>query len=104
MKAWEWANTGLPMTGLSMAAVVRLKKEERARFWSVYGPWALKNGWRAGDAINIFWEEELETDVGELRERLGIEPPPDLREIRKADRERRKKEKQAREALKSNTI
>jgi ubiquinone biosynthesis protein COQ4 len=104
LKAWEWANTGLPMTGLSMAAIVRLKKEERGRFWSVYGPWALKNGWRAGDAINIFWEEELETDVGELRERLGIEPPPDLREIRKADREKRKMEKQAREALKSTSV
>jgi ubiquinone biosynthesis protein COQ4 len=42
----------------------------------------------------------LETDVGELRTRLGIEKPPDLRDIRKREREekRRMKEKVASES------
>lgn len=98
LKAFEFANTGLPMTGLSMGAVATLKKAERGRFFSVYGPWAIRNGVNAGDVINVYWEEELEGDVDALRTRLGIEKPPDLRGIRKAERETRKREKAEREA------
>lgn len=99
LKAFEFANTLLPMTGLSMAAVLTLKKAERERFWHMYLPWALGNGIRAEEVVNVYWEEQLERDVDELREELGIEKPPDLRGIRKADRERRKAEKKAREAV-----
>ena len=49
--------------------------------------------------INIYWEEELETDIDDLRARLGIEKPPDLRAMRKAEREARKKEKEAKENM-----
>jgi ubiquinone biosynthesis protein COQ4 len=35
----------------------------------------------------------LESDVTELRAELGIEQPPDLREIRKQERLRKKAEK-----------
>jgi ubiquinone biosynthesis protein COQ4 len=101
LKAFEFANTLLPMTGLSMAAVATLKKGERQRFFSIYGPWAIRNGMLAEDVINVFWEEELETDVEVLRTRLGIEKPPDLREIRKTERERKKKEKLGKEATTS---
>jgi ubiquinone biosynthesis protein COQ4 len=38
----------------------------------------------------------LERDVTTLRKRLGIEQPPDLRNIRKAERAKRKAEKEAR--------
>ena len=71
LKAFEFANTGLPMTGLSLAAVLRLRKAERRRMWEIYLPWAFQNGWRARDVINVYWEEELETDVDVLRHRLG---------------------------------
>jgi len=71
-----------------------LKSAERGRFWRTYLPWALSNGLRAQDVITVYWEEVLEKDVGELRTELGIEPPPDLRETRKAER---KKAKEARE-------
>lgn len=98
VKAFEFANTLLPMTGLSLAAVVRLKPAERQRFWSVYLPWAVRNGMLAEEVVNVYWEEELETDVGVLRERLGIEVPPDLRETRRLLREAKKKEKLEREA------
>lgn len=94
LKAFEWANTGLPMTGLSMFAALTLKRSERRRFASVYLPWALRNGWRAEEVINVYWEEELESDVDELRARLGVEQPPDLRAIRKREREEKKRLKE----------
>lgn len=91
LKAFEFANTGLPMTALSLAAIVRLKPQERQRLYKTYLPWAFSNGLKSADLINIYWEEELETDVDELRARLGIEPPPDLRETRRKLREAHKK-------------
>lgn len=99
LKAFEWANTGLPMTGLSVFAALTLKKGERARFGQVYLPWALRNGWRADELINVYWEEELETDVEQLRTRLGIERPPDMRKIREREREERKRQKVQAEGL-----
>ena len=104
LKAFEFANTGLPMTGLAVFSVFTLKKKERERFWQVFGPWAVSNGLKAQDVINVYWEEELETDVNELRNRLGIEKPPDLREIRRMEREARKKAKESRDRLSAKTI
>ncbi|KAK3072714.1 Ubiquinone biosynthesis protein [Teratosphaeriaceae sp. CCFEE 6253] len=98
VKAFEFANTVLPMTALSLVAIVRLKPAERKRFFETYLPWAVSNGLKAEEVINVYWEEELETDVDELRRRLGIEIPPDLREIRRKLRDDRKAEKAAREA------
>ncbi|EDU49882.1 ubiquinone biosynthesis protein coq-4 [Pyrenophora tritici-repentis Pt-1C-BFP] len=94
LKAFEFANTGLPMTGLAVFSAFTLKKAEWRRFWDIYGPWATRNGAQSDDVINVYWEEELETDIDKLRERLGIEKPPDLRAMRKAEREARKKEKE----------
>lgn len=102
VKAFEFANTLLPMTALSLFAVMRLKLIERQRFFEIYLPWAVKNGMQSEEVINVYWEEELETDVDELRQRLGIEKPPDLREIRKALRDQKKAEmatKDARERM-----
>jgi ubiquinone biosynthesis protein COQ4 len=90
LKAFEFANTLLPMTGLSMFAVTRLKPDERERFWSIYLPWALENGLRAKEVINVYWEEELERHVDDLRSELGIQRPVDLRAIRKMIRARKK--------------
>ncbi|KIW89995.1 ubiquinone biosynthesis protein COQ4, mitochondrial [Cladophialophora bantiana CBS 173.52] len=98
LKAFEFANTGLPMTGLSLAAIVRLKPLERQRMFQIFLPWAFSNGWKSKDVINVYWEEELETDVGELRQRLGIEQPPDLRAIRKKLKDERRAAKAARAA------
>ena len=90
LKAFEFANTLLPMTGLSLFAFIRLKPSERSRFWNTYLPWALSNGLRSDEIINIYWEEQLERDVDELREELSITQPPDLRETRKILRAQRK--------------
>lgn len=97
LKAFEFANTLLPMTGLSMFAMTTLKPIERKRFWTVYLPWAIKNGVNAKEVINVYWEEELERDVSDLRKELGIEKPVDLREIREKDKARRSAEKEAKQ-------
>lgn len=102
LKAFEFANTLLPMTGLATLAVTTLRPAERARFWSVYGPWALRNGARADEVINVYWEHEMETDVADLRRRLGIEAPPDLRDIRKREREERKRASELQPAAAGN--
>ena len=99
LKAFEFANTLLPMTGLSLFAVARLKKAERARFWNTYLPWAVKNGLRCEEVINVYWEEVLERGVDELRRELGIEQPPDLRETRRTEREARRAAREKRERL-----
>lgn len=95
LKAFEFANTGLPMTGLSLAAIIRLKPIERQRTFEIYLPWAFSNGWKAKDIINVYWEEELETEVEDLRRRLGIEKPPDLRATRKKVRDEQKAAREA---------
>ncbi|TLD22008.1 hypothetical protein PspLS_07850 [Pyricularia sp. CBS 133598] len=94
LKAFEFANTLLPMTGLATFAAFTLREGERRRFVDTYLPWAVKNGLRAKDIINVYWEEELETDVVDLRKALGIEPPPDMRDARKRERDARRRRKQ----------
>ncbi|KAI9813515.1 MAG: Ubiquinone biosynthesis protein [Thelocarpon impressellum] len=90
LKAFEWANTLLPVAGLSLAAAARLTRAERGRFLGTYLPWALHNGLRAEEVVNVYWEEQLGRDVDELRAELGVEKPVDLREARRAERARRR--------------
>ena len=99
LKAFEFANTLLPMTGLSMFAVTRMKPAERSRFWRTYLPWALSNGLKSKEVINVYWEEELERDIDSLRAELGLERPPDLRETRKTIKEQRKAAKEKKEKM-----
>ena len=84
LKAFEFANTRLPMTGLSILAVSKLRLPQRKRFFSTYFPWALSNGIRCQEIINIYWEKELHTDIDDLRTNLGLTRAPDLRKVRKA--------------------
>jgi len=98
LKAFEFANTLLPMTGLSLVAVSRLKAAEQTRFWNVYLPWAVQNGLWSENIINVYWEEELERDVDDLRRALGMERPPDLREARRRSNQQRHGSKGVEEA------
>ena len=91
VKALEAANLGLPMAGLAVGAVARLSKKKRERFWSVYGPWAVRNGLQAESLLNVYWEEELDKGVEEVRKRLRIELPPDLRAMRKREKAERQR-------------
>ncbi|KAJ5766502.1 uncharacterized protein N7511_004118 [Penicillium nucicola] len=94
LKALEFLNTLLPMTGLSLFAFVRMKPAEKERFLSLHLPWAIRSGLRSNELINVYWEEVLEKDVDELRAELNIERPPDLRDIRKMIRQQQKREKE----------
>ena len=87
LKAFEAANLGMPMAGLAVGAVWRLKPKARARFWSMYGPWAVRSGWRAECLLNVYWEECLGVDVDVLRREWGIEKAPDLRVERRRGKE-----------------
>ncbi|KAL5604371.1 hypothetical protein BROUX41_002343 [Berkeleyomyces rouxiae] len=90
LKAFEFANTLIPMTGLSTFSYFTVKGDQRQRLRDIYLPWALRNGLRAKEVINVYWEEWLEKDVNDLRKELGIEPPPDMRTLRKKAREMKK--------------
>ncbi|KAJ5336994.1 uncharacterized protein N7506_005016 [Penicillium brevicompactum] len=94
LKALEFLNTLLPMTGLSLFAFIRMKPAEKERFLSLHLPWAIRSGLRSKELINVYWEEVLEKDVDELRAELNIERPPDLRDIRKMIRQQQKREKE----------
>ncbi|KAJ5819808.1 hypothetical protein N7474_005399 [Penicillium riverlandense] len=94
LKALEFLNTLLPMTGLSLFAFVRMKPAEKERFLSLHLPWAVRSGLASKELINVYWEEVLEKDVDELRAELHIEQPPDLRDIRKMIRLQQKREKE----------
>lgn len=82
LKAFEFVNTGLPMTALSLFAVTRLKPKERDRFFRIYLPWALRSACRSKPLINVYWEEELSTNTNVLLTRLGMEKPPDMHDLR----------------------
>ncbi|KAJ5162342.1 hypothetical protein N7492_007734 [Penicillium capsulatum] len=94
LKALEFLNTLLPMTGLSLFAFIKMKPAEKERFLSIYFPWAVRNGLGSKELINVYWEEVLEKDVNELRAELHIEQPPDLRQIRRMIRQQKKREKE----------
>jgi ubiquinone biosynthesis protein COQ4 len=98
LKLFEWMNTGLPMTGLSVLNVFTLKDAEKERFWEIYAPWAMRTGARCEELISVYWEEEMANDIDELRERLGIEVPEDMRGLRKARRDELKRQKQEAQA------
>ncbi|KAA8916475.1 hypothetical protein TRICI_001338 [Trichomonascus ciferrii] len=87
VKAFEFANTGIPMTGLAaFSEPFKLGPKQRKRLREIYIPWALTNGLRSKPLLNVYWEEVLEKDAEELRQELGIDIPPDLRELRKKEK------------------
>ncbi|GAA6009124.1 hypothetical protein JCM11491_005759 [Sporobolomyces phaffii] len=77
VKWFELANFNLPVAALSSAfGPLRVEAAERRRLWRTYGPWALRSGASAECLIGVEWEKEFETDIDDLRARLGIERAP----------------------------
>lgn len=84
VKVLEFMNMGIPMPGLgALFAPLRLKPLQRDRLYNIYYPWAIRLGLNLKPLINVYWEKILDKDVRELRSELGIEQPPDLRNLRK---------------------
>lgn len=82
LKWLELIQTGLPLAALSATGGVNnsmLSEQERQVLWEVYFPWAIRVGseMREGGLMCTYYEEELETDLGVLRERIGIEVAPE---------------------------
>lgn len=85
VKAFEFANLGIPMTGLAaFSEPFKLKKSQQERLRKTFIPWAITNGLRAKLLLNVYWEKHLESDANELRRELGIDLPPNMREMRKS--------------------
>jgi len=84
LKWLELIQTGLPLAALSATSGVfganGLSTEEREILISVYLPWAMKVGhnMKEHSLLCTYYEEELETDLDVLRERMGIEPAPKI--------------------------
>jgi ubiquinone biosynthesis protein COQ4 len=94
VKVLEYMNIGMPMSGLgAIFAPLRLKPSQKDRLYNIYYPWAIQSGLNSKPLINVYWEKILENDVSQLRSELGIEQPPDLRNLRKEYFEKLKKQK-----------
>ena len=77
VKAFEFANLGLPMTGLAaIGAPFRLSGARRDKL-KQYIPWALRCGGSARSLMTVYWERRWDQDIEELKGELGIwDPPP----------------------------
>ena len=79
LKWLELMQTGLPLAALSATGgSLRVSQKERDILWNVYFPWAVKVGqqMKDGGLMCVYYEEEMETDLNDLRKRIGIEPAP----------------------------
>lgn len=94
VKLLEFMNIGIPMSGLgALFAPLRLKPSQKERLYNIYYPWGFKSGLNSKPLINVYWENILEEDINEFRHKMGIEQPPDLRNLRKKYFEELKKKK-----------
>eukprot|EP00986_Skeletonema_menzelii_P009223 scaffold4146_cov151-Skeletonema_menzelii.AAC.1 len=87
LKWLELIQTGLPLAALSATGGTAvgitsssslLSSQEREVLWEVYFPWAIRvgSGMRENALMCTYYEEELETGLSVLRERLGVEVAP----------------------------
>ncbi|XP_063066147.1 ubiquinone biosynthesis protein COQ4 homolog, mitochondrial isoform X2 [Engraulis encrasicolus] len=77
VKWFEAAQTGLPMCILGAAlGPLRLSSSRLQTLAMSLGPWALRSGSRSRCVLSIFYERRWDQSLEELREELGIEPPP----------------------------
>ncbi|KAI3403916.2 COQ4 [Candida oxycetoniae] len=104
VKVLEFMNIGIPMSGLgALFAPTRLKPSQRKRLREVYYPWAIRSGLYSKPLINVYWERILDKDIHEFRKEMGIEPPPDLRDMRKEHFAKKRKEKELKAAAAAST-
>jgi ubiquinone biosynthesis protein COQ4 len=80
LKYAELFQTELPICALSSTVgSLKLSSQERQVWKDAYLPWAIRVGTGNGTGkkwMNVYWEEEFERDLTELREELGVEVAP----------------------------
>jgi ubiquinone biosynthesis protein COQ4 len=84
LKLLELMQTGLPLAALSVASATisgQLSPREEEVLWSIYLPWAVRVGrgtMKEHGLMCVYYEEEYDTDLEELRKRMGIEVAPSI--------------------------
>ena len=79
LKWLELMQTGLPLAALSATGgSLRLSAQERDILWTVYFPWAIRVGrqMKDGGLMCVYYEEDMDTELSVMRERIGVEPAP----------------------------
>lgn len=78
----EFSHFKLPVAGLSSAfGPLRLKHSwQREDLFTKSGPWAIKQGNRCKPLLGIYWENEWETDLCDLRRRMNLSDVKDWRD------------------------
>ena len=77
LKWLELLQTGLPVAALSATVgSLKLSSDERHVLTNQYLPWAVQMSQQSAYLMNVYYEEEFDTNLDELRERLRIEPAP----------------------------
>ncbi|CCH41628.1 hypothetical protein BN7_1169 [Wickerhamomyces ciferrii] len=71
VKAFEFGNTGLPMTGLACFAWFKLSDKRKARI-NMFD--SFLNGLQSKPFIGVKWEDFMEWDVEDVRKELGVIP------------------------------
>ena len=63
---------------IAKLASINLSAEEQEILWNIYLPWAVRVGrqMKDGGLMCVYYEEEMETKLEELRDRIGMEPAP----------------------------
>ena len=80
VKAFEFANLGLPMAGFAAAfGHLRLTQAKRERLFREFVPWAIKCGSYAQSLITVYWEKRWEQNVEDMKKEFGIWDPPEPR-------------------------
>ena len=85
LKWLELIQTGLPLAAFSatVGSIVTLSAAEQRLLAQHYLPWAVRVGRQMpfGSLLTVYYEEEWDTPLEELRARLKIEPAPILEEL-----------------------
>jgi len=76
LKAFEFANTGLPVGLLSLAASARVPQSRRSRLFNELIPWGLSSGNAAFPLPAVFFEQRLDQPLRDLQRELRIRPAP----------------------------
>ena len=77
LKALEFVQSGAPAPALAaLVASARLEENERRFFFNRLVPWARRAGARAADLVCLPYEDELESELSELRMRWRIDVAP----------------------------
>eukprot|EP00980_Cylindrotheca_fusiformis_P018502 scaffold6124_cov122-Cylindrotheca_fusiformis.AAC.21 len=80
LKYLELFQTGLPIAALSSTiGAFRLDTSARRILNNQYLPWALETSQKSTCFLmNVYYEEEFETPLAELRDRLNLDPAPQV--------------------------